>query len=66
MREIDKIFLRIFKDLKLAVDKNSPDDNPRYVCYIGKQAVSRDVVVSMVKEYQDEIVKLLLESNEEV
>jgi hypothetical protein len=66
VREIDKAFLAIFKDLKINRNKGIPgtEDNPNYVCYIGKQPISNADVVRMVKRYQDEIIKQLLEVDE--
>jgi hypothetical protein len=63
MREIDRAFLAIFKDLKISLNKNIPgtDDNPNYICYIGKNAISNAEVVRMVKRYQDAIIKMLTE-----
>lgn len=64
MREIDKAFLKIFKDLKITLDKQtSTEDNPRYICFIGKNHIKNADVVKMVKEYQDEIIKMLLEES---
>ncbi len=66
MRDIDRAFLKLFKDLKITQNKKIPETNgkPNYICYIGKQAVSNSDVVRMVKEYQDEIVKMLIEDSE--
>ena len=65
MREIDKAFLALFKDLKIVQDKSLPTDKqgkPNYVCYIGKEIVPHREVVRMVKRYQDEIIDMLTES----
>lgn len=66
MRDIDRAFLKLFKDLKITQNKTIPETNgkPNYICYIGKQTVSSSDVVRMVKEYQDEIVKMLIEESE--
>ena len=66
MRDIDRAFLKIFKDLKITPNKSNSgtEEKPNYVCYIGKQAITHADVVRMVKEYQDEIVKMLIEENQ--
>lgn len=67
MREIDKAFLALFKDLKISRDKAHPgtDEKPNYNCYIGKEAVKNSDVVRLVKRYQDAIVQMLTEENQE-
>ena len=67
MRDIDKMFLKIFKDLKITPNKANmgTEEKPNYVCYIGKTSITHAEVVRMVKQYQDEIVKMLLESSSE-
>ena len=63
MRDIDRKFLILFKDLKITTDKQySTEEKPVYICYIGKQTINHNEVIGLVKEYQDEIVKMLLES----
>lgn len=65
MRDIDRTFLKIFKDLKIVPDKNfSTEEHPVYICYIGKQTVSHNDVIGFIKDYQDEIVKMLIEENQ--
>jgi hypothetical protein len=64
MRDIDRKFLILFKDLKITPNRlhpETPDGKPNYVCYIGKDCIRKSEVIRMVKEYQDEIVKMLLE-----
>lgn len=66
MRDIDRAFLILFKDLKIATDKQySTEEKPVYICYIGKQTVSHNDVIGLVKKYQDEIVKMLTEGGSE-
>ena len=68
MRDIDRKFLILFKDLKITPNKLHPttvDGKPNYVCYIGKDCIRKNEVIRMVKEYQDEIVKMLLEGSSE-
>lgn len=63
MREIDRIFLTLFKDVKItpAPDNPGTKEKPNYYCYIGKKAVSKTEIVRLVKKYQDAVVELLLE-----
>lgn len=65
MREVDRIFLTLFKDVKiiLAPDNPGTKEKPNYYCYIGKKAVSQAEIVRLVKKYQDAIVALLLEES---
>ena len=66
MRDIDRAFLILFKDLKIAIDtQHSTEDKPVYLCYIGKKNISHNEVIRLIKNYQDEIVKMLLESSSE-
>ena len=67
MREIDKAFLAIFKDLKIIRNKIDPgtDENPKYTCYIGNKMVGYRKLTQMVLRYQDEIIKMLIEENQE-
>lgn len=66
MDTIDSLFLNKFKDLKIVVDdKNSSEDMTAYNCFIEGKTVSYRKVVGLVKQYQDEIVKMLLESGSE-
>ena len=67
MRDIDRLFLKIFKDLKIAPNKidTGTEEKPNYLCYIGKTPITHAEVVRMVKQYQDEIVKMLLEEGQE-
>ena len=66
MREIDKAFLALFKDLKIVQDRHTPetDGKPNYNCFIGGNAVSHKEVVRLVKRYQDAIVDMLIQNNE--
>ena len=61
MREIDRAFLAIFKDLKIIRNKTHPgtDDCPNYLCYIGKQSISNRQLVEMVLRYQNAIIDML-------
>lgn len=63
MKEVDKIFLTLFKDLKITRNKIHPgtDESPNYMCYIGKNSISNQDVIRLVKKYQDEVISLLLE-----
>ena len=65
MREIDKAFLAIFKDLKIVKNEINPgtDEKPNYICYVGKQVVGYRQIVQMLLRYQNEIVKMLTEEN---
>lgn len=64
MRDIDRKFLILFKDLKIATDKQySTEEKPVYICYIGKKTINHNEVIGLVKEYQDEIIKMLLEES---
>lgn len=64
MRDIDRHFLKIFKDLKIIVDEHgSTDEKTNYVCYIGKNLIRIQDVIGMVKEYQDDIVNMLIREN---
>ena len=66
MRDIDRAFLILFKDLKIVLDeKHSTEENPKYFCFIGKHCISYGEVIRLVKQYQDEIIKMLLESSSE-
>lgn len=67
MRDIDRLFLKIFKDLKITPNKAyaGTEEKPNYVCYIGKNSITHAEVVRMVKQYQDEVVKMLLEESQE-
>lgn len=66
MRDIDRAFLILFKDLKITTDKqHSTEDKPVYLCYIGKQTISHNDVIGLVKKYQDEIVKMLTNDSSE-
>lgn len=66
MNQADSIFLRIFKDIKMVEDKhNSTEGKPSYNCFIGTQLIGHRKVVEMVKQCQDEIIKMLLESGSE-
>lgn len=67
MREIDKAFLAIFKDLKIIRNKvdAGTDANPNYTCYIGNKMIGYRKLTQMVLRYQDEIVKMLLEESQE-
>lgn len=67
MREIDRRFLILFKDLKIVPDKQNPgtENKPNFHCYIGKESISYATVLKMVKEYQDAIVDMLLKEQGE-
>ncbi len=62
MREIDRIFLTLFKDVKITLAPDNPgtEEKPNYYCYIGKNAVSKAEIIRLVKKYQDAIIELLL------
>lgn len=65
MREIDRAFLAIFKDLKITPNIKNPgtSENPNYTCYIGKRAIGYKQLTQMLLRYQNEIIKLLTEEN---
>ena len=64
MRQIDKAFLTIFKDLKI-IEKVNDSGITTYMCFIGDQGVKHSEVVRLVKQYQDEIINSLLTTTEE-
>lgn len=59
MRAIDEIFLQMFKDL--SITEIETPTGLRYRCALGKDEISHKVVVKMVKDYQEAIIKSLLE-----
>ena len=66
IREIDKHFMLLFKDLKIVPDAFNPktkDGEDNYVCFIGKQAVSKNTVIRLLKQYQDDIMEMLLKGD---
>lgn len=65
MREIDKAFLAIFKDLKIVPNEITPgtEEKPNYICYVGKQVIGYRQLTLMLLRYQNEIIKLLTEEN---
>lgn len=65
MREIDKAFLTIFKDLKIVRNATHPgtDDSPNYICYVGKQAIGYKELVQMVLRYQNAIIEMITKEN---
>lgn len=69
MREVDRIFLTLFKDVKITLAPDNPgtDEKPNYYCYIGKKAVSKMEIIRLVKKYQDAVIELLLkEQSDEI
>ena len=66
MNNIDNTFLNIFKELKIVVDEhNTSETHIAYNCFIGTKPIGYSKVIGMVKQYQDEIVKMLLEESQE-
>lgn len=67
MKKVDKIFLKMFKDLRIEVNSANPDTNgkPNYICFLENRPFSHADVVRMVKSYQDKVIsELLLEQQE--
>ena len=63
MREIDKVFLALFKNIRIVQDENGG-----YVCYSNLECrpVTNKEVVGLVKQYQDLLIeKLICENNKE-
>lgn len=66
MREVDKAFLAIFKDLKIVRNEITPgtEDKPNYLCYVGKQAVGYRALVQMLLRYQNALIDILTKEND--
>lgn len=66
MNNANKLFLTIFRDLKIEVDEhNSSEKNTAYDCYLNGQLVRYTKVISLIKQYQDEVIKILLDESQE-
>ena len=66
MNNASKLFLTIFRDLRIEIDEhNSSENNTSYDCYLNGQLVKYNKVISLIKQYQDEIIKMLLEESKE-
>lgn len=62
MKKVDKLFMTMFRDLKITRDPNNggTDEKPNYVCKLGNGYASHADVVRMVRKYQDAIIKEML------
>lgn len=62
MKKVDKLFMTMFRDLRITRDPNNAgtDEKPNYVCKLGNGYASHADVVRLVKKYQDVILKEML------
>ena len=62
MKKVDRLFMSMFRDLKITRDKNNPGTNekPNYVCMLRDRWVSHSDVVRMVRKYQDTVLNEML------
>ena len=63
LSKADEIFLTMFRGLTIERDPNSPgtDELPNYQCNLNGKSIKHREVVKMVKDWQDEVLKYLMQ-----